>query len=330
MHTPRLCIDARTSRKNYSNLIAEEIVNQLVACQGHPEVTNEWVEKGRTVLLTHPEQIFEGQWRRYNTKMPVGFSPLYWAWERNFVKSASLSLFHKFRQSDRMGLKLPCTTITTVVSPGHIPKSIQWRSNKQMFVVPSMKDKQFMSAEYQVPPERIEVVKPTIRRYCYFTVMPERKTEGQILIVRPGRENYSRKLIRLIQGRFPNQRIKVLSTDSQREFSPQEWTKLISQTLFVVYLVNQPFDWAPAAFELFYWDVPTIFPDAHGPLNEQLPNSPLRLSKFLVEQPSIEDLRRESKNARKKLADQGVFEPLGYAKQFGEIYSRASEYAGNA
>lgn len=300
--------------------MAEEIINQLVACQGEPSATNEWIERGRTVLLAHPDQIFEGQWRRYNTKMPVGLSPLYWAWERNFVKEASLSVFHKFRQADRLGLRLPCETVTTVLSPGAIPKPLRLNSRDQIFVVPSHRDRTRLMRESHIAAEKIHVVRPTVRRYCFFCESPKLRTDGKILLIGEN-ARYQQRLSSILKGRFPTQSVEALSFKGRKEVEPLEWLKLIDQTAFAVYLVDKPYDWATLALELFYWGVPVVFPDENGPLNELLPLSPLRLSSFLVNQPDLSGLKKMAEEAGAQLDEANVFEPLSFARQYGKIYS---------
>ncbi len=320
MHTPRLCIDGRCDRRKHSSLVAEEIVNQLVASHGDAEAGNEWVDKGRTVLLAHPDQVFEGQWRRYNTKMHVGISPIYWAWERNFVQEASLTVFQKFRSSDRLGLGLPCTSLTTVLSPGSIPKAFQWASTRQVFVVPSHQDRTELSNDKKIPVDQIHVIHPTIRRYCHFAETPDLKSEGQILVIHDGRSRYRQALTSILNDRFPSRPIRVISAKNRAEFEPPVWLDTLRQTLFAFYLVETPFDWATAALETIYWGIPTFFQNEHGPLNELLPSSPLRLSQFLIDQPDISTLKGIATSAYQTLEECGVFEPLAYARQFKGIY----------
>lgn len=321
MHTPRLCIDGRLDKRSYQGIVAEEIINQLVACRGEPAASNEWVEKGQTVLLAHPGQVFGGQWRRYNTKMPIGISPLYWAWERNFVKEASLTVFHKFRQSDRLGLELPCETVTTVLSPGSIPKAFQFTSTKQLFIVSSRKDRAFLSTNHRIPVENIKVIKPTIRRFNFFSNPPDLKSEGQILMLQDTDGTYHDRLLKIIRGRFSSLPVKTIRTREARAFEPLQWMKLLEQTLFAFYLVTKPYDWATAALELLYWGIPVLFSDENGPLNELLPTSPLRLSSFLVDQPDLPTLRATARDASHQLEDGGVFTPLSFARQFSAVYS---------
>ena len=77
MHTPRLCIDGRAAKEfAAAGIVAQEVIDQLVSSQGEQgELACDWVEKKRTVLLSHPDQIFSGQLRRFDTKMTIGLSP---------------------------------------------------------------------------------------------------------------------------------------------------------------------------------------------------------------------------------------------------------------
>lgn len=318
MHTPRLCIDGRTNRKHFSSVIAEEIINQLVASRGDPEAGNEWVEKGRTVLLTHPDQVYEGQWRRYNTKIPA--SPIYWAWERSFVRGASLSVFHRFRSSDRLGLGLPCTGITTVLSPGSIPKLFQWSSHRQLFVVPSDQDRHRLSKSHRLSLDQIHVVRPSIRRFCLFAPKAENVPRNEALVIHDGTSRYRNVLSSLLAERMPSLSFRSLRCSRRANFEPEIWLESLSKAAIVFYLVEAPFDWATPALEALYWGIPTVFQDENGALSEILGHTPLELSRFLVDRTPMEDLISATEKVRGNLLEGGAFHPLGYARQFKKIY----------
>jgi hypothetical protein len=325
VHTPRLCIDGRRASGGLDGLVAEEIINQLVASHGEPEISSDWIDRSRTVLVAHPDQVFSGQWRRYNTKMRVGGSPFYWIWEKHFVSGAAVSVFHRFRPADRLSPSLACETITTVLPPGKIPSLFQTTSRKQRLIVPSQTDKTFLVHQKKISEERIFVIRPAIRRCCVFMDPPVSIAEGGILILTNRGKTRYRNLLAILKRRYPQMPIKMISLKKSWHFTPQPWMRWMRETRLLLYLADRAFDWVTPPLEALFWKIPTVFADGSATLSELLPNSPLRLSTFLIEQPDFETLKANTLAAHERLRDAGSFDPLSYARQYNHVYASLPE-----
>ena len=322
-HTPRLCIDSRTAVElPQTGIMAQELIDQLVAANGE-EAASEWIQKHRTVLLSHPGQVFSGQLRRYETKRKIGTSPLYWLWEKEFVKTAGISFFHRFRAIDQMNVACPIMTLTTVLPPRKkLPFFITRRPN-QYFCVPSEKDLEFLHQKYQIAKERIFIAKPSIRRFLHFQELP--KAEKPIALFLVGeKENPSQlaRLLKVVKSRFPHLENKVVVMKNKDVLGPKVWGGLLANTELCFYLTTKPFDWGTLALETLFYKIPTVFNEENGSLQEVLPQSGLTLTKFLVEHPEREMLLKETEKAHQKLKASGVFEPLALALQYREIYEK--------
>src|SRR5687767_9401035 len=115
VQTPRLCIDGRAAADfRFRGLIAQEVIDELVACLGEEPTSCDWLEKRRTVLLSHPGQSFSGQLKRYDTTVGIRSTPLHWLWERSFLKRSGVSAFHRFRPADRLHPFPDVPTLTTL------------------------------------------------------------------------------------------------------------------------------------------------------------------------------------------------------------------------
>jgi hypothetical protein len=322
MHTPRLCIDGRGAAEFAAQgILAQEWIDQLVSAQGEPDLGNEWIDRQRTVLLTHPDQVFSGQLRRFDTKRKIGRSPLYGWWERKFVQNAHLSAFHRFRPADRLSPTLKCPTITTVLPAKFGFRPFRTQKEGQRFLVPSARDKAVLENRYRVAEEMIFIIRPGLRRYVHFASAP-RRAPGNLLFVvdeRPRRE--ARRLMKILSDRYPNSPKKILRLGQAKEFAPTRWLKTLEQTQLCVYLSHRQFDWPTLALEAIYWEVPTLFFDTHSALDELLPSSPLRLSKFLVHHPTLAELSEHVGQAKAALEREGTFDPFRYARQLRQIYS---------
>lgn len=303
-----------------SGLITQELIDQLVAANGEQEAS-EWIQKQRTVLLSHPGQVFSGQLRRYETKRKVGNTPLYWWWEKEFVKTAGISFFHRFRAIDQMNVACSVTTLTTVLPPRKkLPFFITRRPN-QYFSVPSEKDRQLLKRQYQISEDRIFVARPTIRRFLHFQPV-ERKARPLAVFLVGERETTVQlpKLLRIIKARFPRFETKVIQLKNKEGFGPQEWLQLLAQAELCFYLTAKPFDWGTLALESLYHKIPTFYLEEHGSLSESLPHSRLKLNRFLVEQPELDQLKAETETAWETLNTAGTFARLGLANQYRVIY----------
>lgn len=319
--TPRLCIDGRAAAEfaNYG-LMAQELIDQLVSSQGE-EQSSSWMERQQTVLLSHPGQVFAGQLRRFNTERKIGTSPFYWAWEKNFVKSAQLGAFHRFRPANGVSPRLGCFTVTTLFPPqrGFFPLFARPREH---FVVPSNHDRKVIQKKYRLPESWIHVVHPCARRYVHFSDPPVKEAGWILFLMGNHKESIDlKKLRRVLTHQYPKLRHKFIKLHKGSCLTSVDWLRCLGQTQLCVYLTEALCDWPFLALEALYFGIPTIFLDGHSALKECLPDSPLRLSRFLVEQPKASEVIRWVKEARGVLESVGCFAPLGLAKQYHAIYA---------
>jgi len=302
--------------------MTQELIDQLVAANGE-EGASEWIQKQRTVLLSHPGQVFSGQLRRYETKRKIGTSPLYWLWEKEFVKTAGISFFHRFRAIDQMNAACAIMTLTTVLPPRKkLPFFITRRPN-QYFCVPSEKDLVFLQEKYQIAKDRIFTAKPAIRRFLHFQELP--KVEKPIALFLVGeKENPSQlaRLLKVVKSRFPHLENKVIVMKNKDILGPKVWLNLLANTELCFYLTTKPFDWGTLALETLFYKIPTVFNEENGCLRESLPSTSLTLNRFLIEQPEKEVLVRETEKAHERLQALGAFQPLALATQYREIYEK--------
>jgi hypothetical protein len=323
LHTPRLCIDGRPAKQfGHRGLMAQEVIDQLVSGFGEENASSEWIEKKRTVLLAHPSQVFSGQLKRFDTKRKISGSLLYWIWEKQFSQTSQISRFHRFRSVDNLNPSLKIPTLTTLLpAKGRLPFFIS-RRNSQQYVVPSHQDRKLLEKSYHLPEEQIHVFRPGTRRYVHFIESFKHSGYGNILFLvgdKKGAKNL-KKLQKVFSEVYVNIPQKVIHLKDSTNVSPTLWLKLLQNTKVLVYLSSQPFDWATLPLEAIYWNVPTLFQDSNSALNELLPQSPLRLSQFLVNQPEFNELKTLSRKAKDELERQGVFTPLNMAEQYTGLY----------
>lgn len=321
-HTPRLCIDSRTAvEMPQTGILAQELVDQLVAAKEEQEAS-EWIQKQRTVLLSHPGQVFSGQLRRYETKRKVGTSPLYWLWEKEFVKTSGISFFHRFRAIDQMNVACAITTLTTVLPPQKRMPFFLTRRPNQYFCVPSEKDRVQLSEQYQIAVERIFLARPTLRRFVHFQALAKTEKPTALFLI-GDRENKVQinRLLKVVKNRFPQWETLVVKLDKNKEVAhPKTWLSLLSNAQICFYLSSKPFDWGTLALESIFYGIPTLFLEEHRALSELIPSSALTLTKFLIEQPEHQTMILETEAILKELKKDGVFEPLALANQYREIY----------
>lgn len=322
-HTPRLCIDGRTALElPQTGIIAQELIDQLVAANGEEEASD-WIKKHRTVLLSHPGQVFSGQLRRYETKRKVGNSPLYWLWEKEFVKTAGISFFHRFRAIDQINVACSISTLTTVLPPEKKLPFFLTRRPNQYFCVPSVQDLELLHRKYQISKDRVFIAKPSVRRFVHFQELKAPEKELALLLVGEKETGLQlQKLLSVIKSRFPRIEPKVVSIKAKEQLSPQAWLSLLSNTKICFYLCSKPFDWGTLAMESLYYKIPTIFSENNRSLSELLPQSKLSLPYFLIEQKDLSALRIETEKALEIITEAGLFEPLSMAGQYREIYQQ--------
>ena len=325
MHTPRLCIDGRAARDFAARgLVVQELIDQLVAAQGEPDAGSPWVERHRTVLLSHPKQVFSGQLKRYDTVLRTRGSPIHAMWERRFVNHAGISAFHRFRPLDRMRPRHSCDVITTVLPPSRRLPLFLPKSYAQLYVVPSHKDARFLETSYRISAGQIFPILPCARRYVHFSQKPEPNREGALTFVvgEPYTKSLSAKLLSILESRFPKTPRKIVFLRKLSAATAENWLRLGSESKVCFYLTSRPFDWPVLALEALFWGMPVIFSDKNNALSELLPASPLSLSQYLVECPSETELRKAVDKERVRLFEKGVFDPLSHAKQYREVYGR--------
>lgn len=322
--TPRLCIDSRTAQEMpQTGFLAQELIDQLVAANGEEEASD-WIQKNRTVLLSHPGQVFSGQLRKYETSRKVGTSPFYWLWEKEFVKTAALSSFHRFRAIDQINAACAITTLTTVLPPKKkLPFFITRRPN-QFFCVPSLQDKNTLLSQYEISEDRVFIAKPSVRRFMHFnsSLSSEESTQSLVLFIVDGKTDRSKiaKLSRVVKARFPKWETKTLSLKNKELFSPQSWKELLAKTQVCFYLCEKPFDWGTLALESLFFNIPTVYSEENSCLTEILSPLGLTLTQFLIAQPDEEALKKNTEVVNSHLNECGVFEPLAMAHQYRDIY----------
>lgn len=323
VQTPRLCIDGRSAHQfGHRGLMAQEVIDQLVAGHGEGDASSEWIEKKRTVLLAHPSQAFSGQLKRFDTKTKISSSPLYWFWEKYFAKNANISRFHRFRSIDNLSPSLSIPTLTTLVpAKKGLPFFISRRPN-QDFVVPSSQDAKLLQTHYQIASDKIHTLRPGTRRYVQFVETLKHSGHGYILFVVTDAKSVRKvkALKKVIAKIYPNLPQKVMRLTDSTKVAPAVWMKLLQNTKVCIYLSSQPFDWGTLALESIFWNVPTLFSDEHSALTELLSQSPLRLSQFLINQPDFEELSTLTQNAKSELEAKGTFLPLNMAEQYASLY----------
>jgi len=321
-HTPRLCIDSRTAVElPQTGILAQELIDQLVAAKEEQEASD-WIQKQRTVLLSHPGQVFSGQLRRYETHRKVGTSPLYWLWEKEFVKTSGISFFHRFRAIDQMNVACAITTLTTVLPPQkRLPFFITRRPN-QYFCVPSEKDRLQLHDNYQIATERVFVAHPTTRRFVHFQSLARTEKPTSLFLVGDKDSKVQLpRLLKIVKSRFPQWEPLVIKLNKNKDaFNPKQWPSLLSNAQICFYLSSKPFDWGNLALESLFYGIPTLYLEEHRALNEMIPQSPLALNRFLIEQLDHEALILETEKILKQLKADHVFDPLALADQYREIY----------
>jgi hypothetical protein len=302
-------------------MVVQELIEQLVSAQGDEAFSSDWIEKRRTVLLSHPDQIFSGQLKRFDTKKKIGKTFLYLSWEQNFLETEGISAFHRFRPVDRLQTRPKCPTLTTLLPPKRtLPKSIAYSANHR-FIVPSKKDAELLYHNFHINEENVSVVHPAVRRYVSFVQDFQTTQEGWILfLVDNTRSIDIKKLIHVISSRFPHVPHKILNLHDPSHFVPSDWVRVLENTKVCFYLTELPFDWPYPALEILYFGVPVLYFDQHNALSELMTQPSLRLSNFLIEQPSFDQIMKATREEWKHLEQSEVFEPFAFAKQYRNVY----------
>jgi len=327
MQTPRLCIDTRAGKDfPVSGLLAQEVVDQLVAAAGETDAGSEWIERKRVVLLAHPDQVFSGQLKRHDTRLGLSRTPWHWLRQRHFFRNANITLMHEIKPVDRLSSSFGIPTITTLLpARGRLPFFLS-RRPEHHYLVPSERDALLLEKKYLVAREQITKSVPAARRFVHFTVQPQRRGEGGLLILTGGplAPGMQKKLLKVMSENYPRLPRRVISLRRTQDMTPNQWRKILEETRVVMYLNAPAFDWAPLALESIYWGRPTIFLDDHHALSELLPTSQLRLNPFLIAKPELEEMEKMAEVDRATLEKAGCFEPFAYARAYRDAYLRYS------
>lgn len=318
-----LGIDGRASREFPSRaFLSEELISQLSADSSSAGGSCCDVAE-HAVLISHPKQSAPSELARISTKFRIRHSPLNWFWERKLVRSGAIGTLHRFRPVDRVSPVHSVSTITTLLPairrlPLFFPKTLA-----QHYVVPSESDATLLERRYRVPRRQVSVVYPSIRSAVQNETWDEFEEGCFLFLVGHSEQNVSLgKLLKVVADRFPATRQRVLRLDRRGLPPVSQWLKLLKQTKVCFYLATGPFDWATLFLESLYVGIPTLFSDGHAALRELLPGSPLRLNRFLVEQPEVTALRSHSLDARDALTAKGIMDASLLSRQYIEIYRR--------
>ena len=318
----RFCLDSRAGELGFRGLLVPELVDQLVCARSEKEIEIPWMERSRTVLVSHPTQRFAGQLQRFETSRRQGSSFLYGLWEKSLVRRAGLFAFHRFCPVDRLGPAHRCPTITTLLpARSGLPLRLHARANDH-YVVPSEGDKRLLIERFGFPRETIQVTMPSARRYFHVNPRTPKTAEPSVVFL-CGRSGSSeiRRLRALITGRYPEMAHVSIPVSDDGPFGPVEWAKQLASARLVVYLTHKPFDWGTLALESLQYEVPVVFPDRHSALAELLPDSMLKLSRFLVDMPSAAALKALGMAEKERLFTAGALDPLALAKQYARVFN---------
>lgn len=318
---PFFCIDGRAAEDySVSAALAHETIEELFET-GSEELARHVAKT--PVVISHPDQIFLADAKRINTSHRSSGSPLGWLWEKQFVRKAGVETLHRFRPADKLTPHHSCTLITTLLPPARRMPFFISRRNGHQYVVPSQQDQMLLETVYHIPNEQITVIRPGIRGYVHTAAMPKRPAGGLLFVLGSFKEVPDlKKRIALASKLFPQMPVRVLRLKSKKPFVPGTWLKTLRNTAVCFYLSSSPFDWGTLALETMYWDIPTVFLETNGALSELLPNSPLSMARFLISQPDLPTLQKETKLARQTLLEKRLFEKGGHASQYLQIYAR--------
>jgi hypothetical protein len=244
-------------------------------------------------------------------------------WEKEFVKMADISFFHRFRAIDQVNVACSVSTLTTLLPPKRKLPFFLTRRPNQYFCVPSEADKSLLRQRYQIAPERIFIARPSTRRLIHFqNLNPERKTTALVLVDKPENQLKIKKLLVVLGQRFPKLGIKILPIKNKETLTPKAWLDYLSNAEICFYLCSKPFDWGTLALESIFYRIPTVFLEENKSLYELLPHSKMNLTRFLLESPELSDISLATEEAWKQLKTAGVFEPLAVAERYRDIYQQ--------
>lgn len=323
VHTPRLCIDGRSASELASlDFVCSELISQLVAGVGESQGSSSWFEKSRAVILAHDEQVFAGSLRRYDTKAKVGKGIFRTAWEKNFVKKANISAYHRFRSIERLTQLEGIPTVTTLL-PSNPLELLPLNKSKDQFVVPCEKDRYLLEKFFGVSADKIHVVTPTVRRFFQFDHPIPFKTRHRCVVIGTHKEmRRQEKTIAELLIQFPQLEYSAVHLSNHAPLEASTWHSFLSEASVVVYLESRAFDGATLALEALFVGVPTLFSERHNALTELVDIPEFQIEKYLETPLTIAALKQKVPKLRERLFEKGIFEPFSLAEQYSKIYER--------
>jgi len=334
MRPSRLCIDGRVaSELACPGLVAQEAIDQLGLAWSASETDAE-SKINQTYLLAHPAQAFSGRWHRIDSGLKLRRTPMHWAWEKKLLGDSAMESCHRFRPVDRMTPVPSCPTLTTILPPIHgLPFYIS-RREAQHFVVPSTQDAHLLEKSYHVPKDQITLLRPTIRRGVLGAERSRSASAGRVMFLLGGSRDLPnlKRWMKLISRLVPNYPKVVVPIDTpslfrrklsgKEELSGLKWMKRLEDVHLLFYLSAPSFDWPTLALEALYRGIPTIFADRNASLSELLPGSRLKLTRFLVETPTLAELTTATNAARERLGSQGVWDADAPSREYQALYAK--------
>lgn len=268
-------------------------------------------------LLCHNNQ-FDALNPMLQTEKRIGSFPLYSVWEKKFLQNSKIERLHRFRPADYLN-PVSCKVLTTVLPPvGKLPSQIR-SGDQEHLLVPSLSDAVLLEERGA---RHIERLLPVTRHISSTHTRSQTMDHGQILVVL-GNSRYlptQTKLFSFIRKCFASYPIQTVDMDKPFDFSLSNWTAILEETRLCFYLSATPFDWGTLALEAIGRDVPTVFCDGHGALNELMPNSQLKLSQFLLHPLDWNKLQQTTRSERDMLMTRGVFNPRTLIEQYQKVY----------
>lgn len=317
MELPPLCIDARAaSDLSYRGIASQEHLDLLLK-EPPPENTP-------LVVIAHPEQAFQGAVARWNTNREMSRNAFAALWERGFVGARGAAAYHSFRAIDQPRPRLAWPSVTTwVPASAGLPARVAVHDN-EWSVVPAEGDARVLRERYEFDPRRIEIIRPTVRSFFAETAAPRTIPEASLTFLCGARTDSeeTQRIVELMSARFPQLGARTIFLKEKNDFSPAAWARQLASTRLLVYLTHRPFDWPVLALEALAWNIPVVYPDRHSALDELLPQSPLKLSRFLVELPTPAAMKDMAATARQALVDNGSLDPQSSARAYRDLYGR--------
>ncbi len=324
LHTPRLCVDARVSpRWGQAGHEVGEFVDEMAAFHGEEESV--WVNRHRTVFLTLPRQVFTGPWKRYNTRVgPTGWA-LSQAWERQWLRRAPVSFFHRFRPFGFAAEKLTKPVLTTWLPSHQLPLSPKIRAGAwEQHVVPSMTDKAwFLTHAEGVIASSVHVVTPGPRRFLTFHRAKKSPSPHTLLVVSEDRKPSLRikKAADVWISERAHRDVVFISLKDTGATAPQAWIALLANAELMAYEVTRPLDSGMLAWEAFSWGIPVLFSDKHATLAETN-RSPLWSLESFLNDPSRVNSSEFARQAAATIPTLAKADPMEWIRNYAKLYRR--------